>query len=76
MKSAPTYEELLAENSAMKAEATAMKANEQNLKMRIAYLERMLYGSKSDRLASRVPEICLACSTSCFKRRWKKRRHR
>lgn len=63
MKKAPTYEELLAENremkvqaEAMKAEAEAMKANELTLKARIAYLERMLYGAKSDRLASKVPE--------------------
>lgn len=55
MKTAPTYEELLAENRAMKAEAEAMKANELSLKARIAYLERMLYGSKSDRLVSKVP---------------------
>ena len=40
----------------MKAEAEAMKANEISLKARIAYLERMLYGSKSDRIASKVPD--------------------
>lgn len=40
----------------MKAQAEAMKANELSLKARIAYLERLLYGSKSDRLASRVPD--------------------
>lgn len=51
----PTYDELLAEDLAMKAEADAMKANEKPLKTRIAYLERMLYGAKSDRLASQVP---------------------
>lgn len=56
MKTAPTYEELLAENMAMKAEAEAMKANEISLKARIAYLERMHYGSKSDRIASKVPD--------------------
>ena len=33
-----------------------MKANEISLKARIAYLERMLYGSKSDRIASKVPD--------------------
>lgn len=49
MKSVPTYEELLAEN-------LAMKANEISLKARIAYLERMLYGAKSDRIASKVPD--------------------
>lgn len=32
-----------------------MKANEVPLKSRIAYIERMLYGAKSDRLASKVP---------------------
>lgn len=55
MEKPPTYDELLAENLAMKAEADAMKANEKSLKARIAYLERMLYGAKSDRLASKVP---------------------
>ena len=69
MTTAPTYEELLAENiamkaqtevmkaqtEAMKAQAEAMKANEASLRARIAYLERMLYGAKSDRLASKVP---------------------
>ena len=76
MKTVPTYEELLAENLAMKAEnfamraenlamktenltmkteAEEMKANERSLKMRIAYLERMLYGAKSDRILSKVP---------------------
>ena len=49
MKKAPTYEELLAENAFLQ---------EQNKRKdeRIAYLERMLYGAKSDRLASRVPD--------------------
>ena len=63
MKTAPTYEELLAENiamksnaEAMKAEAETMKANEMSLRMRIAYLERMLYGRRSDWLASKVPD--------------------
>lgn len=56
MKTAPTYEELLAENIAMKAEAEAMMANEMSLRMRIAYLERMLYGRRSDRLAGKVPD--------------------
>lgn len=70
MKTTPTYEELLAENIAikanaeamkaeaetMKAEVEAMKANEMSLRMRIAYLERMLYGRRSDRLAGKVPD--------------------
>lgn len=65
----PTYEELLAENAALKAESNelkaesnalkaesnALKANEASLRSRIAYLERMLYGAKSDRLMSQVP---------------------
>ena len=42
MKTAPTYDELLAENIVMKAEAEAMKANEMSLRMLIAYFERML----------------------------------
>ena len=56
MKTAPTYDELLAENIVMKAEAEAMKTNEMSLRMRIAYLERMLYGRRSDRLAGKVPD--------------------
>ncbi len=43
MKRTPTYEELSAENALMKAEIKAMQ-------IRIAYLSRMLYGSKSDKL--------------------------
>lgn len=42
MKKVPTYEDLLAEN--------------RRLAERVAYLERMLYGAKSDRLASKVPD--------------------
>lgn len=49
MKTEPTYEQLLAENS-------ALKANEARLLARILYLERMLYGAKSDRLLSKVPD--------------------
>lgn len=70
MANIPTYEDLLAENramraaaevmkaetEAMKATAEAMKANELSLKARIAYLERLLYGAKSDRIASKVPD--------------------
>ena len=44
MKTALTYEELMAENASMKAEAETMKETEKTLRMRIAYLERMLYG--------------------------------
>ena len=49
MKKAPTYEELLVEIAILQ---------EQNRRMneRIAYLERLLYGAKSDRIASKVPE--------------------
>lgn len=49
MKTNPAYDELLAENAALK---------EQNRRKdeRIAYLERLLYGAKSDRIASRVPD--------------------
>ena len=36
-------EDMKAEAKTMKAEAEAMKANEMSLRMRIAYLERMLY---------------------------------
>ena len=48
-----TYEELSAENVSMKAELEVMKANEKLMLTRIAYLERMLYGSKSDKLLSK-----------------------
>lgn len=49
MKIRPAYEELLAENAVLR---------EQNRRKdeRIAYLERMLYGAKSDRIASKVPD--------------------
>lgn len=47
MKTALTYEELVAENA-------SMKETEKTLRMRIAYLERMLYGRKSDRMARKV----------------------
>ena len=49
MKANPAYEELLSEIAALK---------EQNRRKdeRIAYLERLLYGSKSDRMASKVPD--------------------
>ena len=48
MKTRPTVEELLAEIAVLR---------EQNRRKdeRIAYLERLLYGSKSDRIASKVP---------------------
>lgn len=69
MKTASTYKDLLAENMALKTECAAvksecaavkeqvdaMRANELSLKRRIAYLERMLYGPKSDRILSKVP---------------------
>lgn len=42
MKTAPTYDELKQENV--------------RLKERIAYLERLLYGAKSDKLLSKVPD--------------------
>ncbi|MDE5871487.1 MAG: IS66 family transposase [Muribaculaceae bacterium] len=49
MKATPTYEELLSEN-------TRLKEDNRRKDERIAYLERMLYGAKSDRLASKVSE--------------------
>uniref|UniRef100_UPI00307A2CF2 IS66 family transposase n=1 Tax=Hallella sp. TaxID=2980186 RepID=UPI00307A2CF2 len=42
MKTAPTYDELRQEVI--------------RLKERVAYLERLLYGAKSDKLLSKVPE--------------------
>ena len=49
MKKAPTYEELLVEN-------TILRDQNKRKDERIAYLERLLYGAKSDRIASKVPE--------------------
>ena len=46
MKRTPTYEDLSAENASLKAQIEAMQE-------RIAYLTRMLYGSKSDKLANK-----------------------
>ena len=48
MKKAPTYEELLVEN-------TILRDQNKRMNERIAYLERLLYGAKSDRIASKVP---------------------
>lgn len=49
MKNKPTHEELLAEIAVLR---------EQNRRKdeRIAYLERLLYGAKSDRIASKMPD--------------------
>ena len=44
------------EAEAMKAEAEAVKANEMSLRMRIAYLARMRYGRRADRLAGKGPD--------------------
>jgi transposase len=49
MKKDPTYEELLAENAILRDQ------NKRKDEL-IAYLERLLYGTKSDRIASKVPE--------------------
>ena len=49
MKTAPTYEELL-------AEIYALRAREIMLKERIAFLERRLFGAKSDRLTYVNPD--------------------
>ena len=49
MKTAPTYEELL-------AEIYTLRAREIMLKERIAFLERRLFGAKSDRLTYVNPE--------------------
>ena len=49
MKTAPTYEELL-------AEIYALRAREIMLKERIAFLERRLFGAKSDRLTYANPD--------------------
>lgn len=47
MKTAPSYEELL-------AEVKALRESDRRKSERIAYLERLLFGSKSDRLASKA----------------------
>ena len=49
MKKAPTYEELLAENQDLKQEKST-------LVHRIMMLERMLFGSKKDRLKPNVSD--------------------
>lgn len=49
MKKTPEYNELL-------AEVTLLREQNRRKDERIAYLERLLYGVKSDRLASRAPE--------------------
>ena len=49
MKKAPTYEELL-------VEIAMLRDQNKRKDERIAYLERLLYGAKSDRIASKVPE--------------------
>ena len=49
MKKAPTYEELLVENA-------VLRDQNKRINERSAYLERLLYGAKSDRIASKEPE--------------------
>ena len=49
MEKEPTYEELLAEIAILRDQ------NKRKDEL-IAYLQRLLYGTKSDRLASKVPE--------------------
>lgn len=49
MKEEPTYADL-------QSEVASLTSQVARLRMRVAYLERMLYGSKSDRLASKVPD--------------------
>ena len=66
MKKAPTYEELLVEN-------TMLRDQNKRMNERIAYLERMLYGAKSDRIASKVPENQPGLFTNFSRRLWMKR---
>lgn len=47
MKTSPSYEELL-------AEVMILRESDRRKSERIAYLERLLYGSKSDKLASKA----------------------
>ena len=54
-KATMTYEELLAENAALQNTNAALRVSEKKPAQRVAYLERILYGAKSDRLLSKVP---------------------
>lgn len=54
MKRKPSYEDLLAENAKLKARAESQRLDNLRLEQRIAYLERLLYGAKSDRLAKQA----------------------
>lgn len=55
MNGEPTYEELQTKVEVLTAEIGSLKGTEKTLRQRIAYLERMLYGRKSDKLTSKVP---------------------
>lgn len=55
MKAKPTYEELLAKIAVLEAQNKRKDEEIRNNSMRIAYLERLLYGSKSDKILSKVP---------------------
>ncbi len=57
MKTAPTYEELLAENVLLKAQNLRKDEELKRSAERIAYLERLLFGTKRDKLANQGPGL-------------------
>ena len=54
MKTRPTYEELLAKIAVLEAAVSANEATIARKEERIAYLERLLFGSKSDKMAAKA----------------------
>lgn len=52
----PTYDELLARIAVLEEQNKRKDEDIRIKEMRIAYLERMLYGSKSDKILSKVPD--------------------
>ncbi len=57
MKTAPTYEELLRENELLKNQLEIKDEEIKRKLERIAYLERLLFGAKRDKLASQGPGL-------------------
>jgi transposase len=53
MKEQHTYETLLAENTTLREEKSTLQTKVRRQEERIAYLERMLFGSKSDKLVKK-----------------------
>ena len=57
MEKMPTYEELLSENQSMLAEVQELKQEQSALRHRIMMLERLLFGSRKDRLKPNVTDV-------------------